>query len=732
MPTRRNPVSFLAPLLLLAATGAHAQIDALRRARDAARDAPTVATLFGKQPAITTTIDDARDGVAALDGFEPKSYSPMADMPRATGGTYLLVPGTYVLVTQSFCLKPGAYGPRTSAGYLHAAWKGEKAPLVSTLIARSVDHPEVPQRQVQLLLWAIVMRADMNQLYPETKQAALKLLTSAELLDLAGYKLGVVPDAVRERALQSVPEPARSALETENEMRRLLVSAETQYADIERVAVRDGALPANEAMMNFPDGRWSYHPSGFFIRYAPRSYTFMRVDIYYPDKFEIHRDGSGRITSVTKADGREIRPDRSPWHLLGDDGAGRAQLRTLQMLSRGVMTDARRELLALARADYHDLQRLDPVVDRGDRAELREATHSALARYMGIARLSSIPRGSLLEQSLRPARARDGYRYWIAPVASNGGPSAVPMPGVGSWNPSHGGATPGGSLQRLAPSGSPVDLPSYAPPQTSSADDPPAEPDALDKAEKVVGAFNNASDAFSAMTDPAGFIGGQPQGQMLGAGFDAAFSNARQISNAMQGRDSGDEEETGPDYQTFARPRAIEIPTAAAPSLSGTRAAAVNDAIATTFRMAMALEALATTRARFAAALSAHDQTWVNNQGLALIHLKRLAGLEMVRLSHELRTMQRLWGSAARATEDQVRAAQRTLAANGWSTERRALARQLGTSDADLEEQRRRVLPLDARTTANDAGKTIQNLQDALYRYGAYLALLPEVPPPWE
>ena len=123
------------------------------------------------------------------------------------------------------------------------------------------------------------------------------------------------------------------------------------------------------------------------------------------------------------------------------------------------MTDARRELLALAHADYDDLRRLEPVVDRGDRAQLREAAHSALARYMGIARLSSIPRGSLLERSLSPMQTRDGYRYWVAPVASGEAAGSPPMPGVGSWNPSKGGATPGGSFQRLAPSGKP-DAPS--------------------------------------------------------------------------------------------------------------------------------------------------------------------------------------------------------------------------------------------------------------------------------
>jgi hypothetical protein len=727
----------------LRATGADAQITAIRRARDAARDATTsVSSLFGKAPAITTNIDDARDGVAALDGFEPTSYSPMADMPRMREGTYLLVPGTYVLVTQSFCLKPGTFGPTRGSGYLHAEWKGDKAPLVSALIARSVDHPEVPQRQVQLLLWAIVARADMKQLNAETKEAALRLLTPAELLDLSGYKLGVVPDAVRNRVLESVPEPARGVLEAENEMRRLLVSGETKYADIERVAVRDGALAGGDALMTMREGRWSYHPSGFFIRYAPRSYSEMRVDIYYPDKFDIHRDASGRITSVTKPDGRGIRPDRSPFLPIGNRGASEAtlRLRVLESLSRGVAIDARPDLLKLARADVEDLQHLEEMVAAGgtlavraDTMLVREAVHSALARYIGIARLSAVPRGSSLERSLRPDHTGGGFRYSLASMAQAG---AHTFPTPGRWNPSKGGATPGGTFQRLAPSGNPMNIPSYTPLQKSeSSDEPPSEPDALDKAQNAIGAFNNASDVFGAVTDPAGFIGGQPQGQMLGAGFDAAFKASRGISNAMQGKDSGDEEEeapAAPEYQTFARPRIIEIPKTTPTSLSAPRAAAVNDAIAASFRMAMALEAVATTRARFSAALEAHDDAWVNAQGQALIYLRRLAGLEMVRLSRELRKMQQLAGPGALTTEEKVREAQRELASNGWSAERRAVARQVGVSDAELDARQRRVLALDPRTTAIDAGATVKNLSDALYRYGAYLTLLPEVPPPWE
>ena len=61
-----------------------------------------------------------------------------------------------------------------------------------------------------------------------------------------------------------------------------------------------------------------------------------------------------------------------------------------------------------------------------------------------------------------------------------------------------------------------------------------------------------------------------------------------------------------------------------------------------------------------------------------------------------------------------------------------AVARQMGWSDADLEVRRRRLLALDPVKTVSEVPGAIQQLQDALKEYGSYLALLPEVSPPWE
>src|SRR5687767_3801719 len=150
-----------------------AQIDALRRVRDAARSSATeLDALFGKEPPLTTSIDDARDGVPSLDGFEPASYSPMADMPWGQDGTIILFPGTYSLVSVGYCLKPGTYGPQSGDGYLYTEWKGPKAELIKRILQRHPDNRDIPRVDVQMLLWAILTRADVSKLGPAAQAAA--------------------------------------------------------------------------------------------------------------------------------------------------------------------------------------------------------------------------------------------------------------------------------------------------------------------------------------------------------------------------------------------------------------------------------------------------------------------------------------------------------------------------------------------------------------------------------
>jgi hypothetical protein len=463
----------LAPFTILArAHDAQAQVGVLRKARDAARDrALDIETLFGKEPPLTTSIDDARDGVPSLDGFEPESYSPLADMPWGQDGTLLLFPGTYVLMSQGYCLKPGTFGPQTGDGYLYTEWKGPKADLIKRVLQRHAEHRDVPQAQVQLILWAIIARTDMSRLQPETKVAAAKLLTPVEMADLLGYKLGVVPDGVRQRALQSAPAPVRELLEAENEMRRLLTPPTHALCRHGRVAVRTGTVrPATQFIVRAGAGRTT--PAAFFIRFLPSTYSNVRVDIT-TRKSSAPSRCVGRIISISTPDGRRLEPnppEPATLHAVSHLRAnGRSRNEILAAAAWDESSNARSTLLALAELDYRDLldvqrsmvssRRISGTMGTSSsRTFIREAVHAALARYIGLRHHVSIPRGSALAQSLRPVWMRSVIMYVVAPVASNEW-ATVQGSGGGGFQPSSGGGIAPGNRQRQGQSGVPSALP---------------------------------------------------------------------------------------------------------------------------------------------------------------------------------------------------------------------------------------------------------------------------------
>lgn len=250
------------------------------RATDALIDSLPEVGLLRQSPAITTSFEDT-DPTATIE-FEPESFTSLATMPRDDGGAYLLTPGTYQLEVESYCLKAGTRGPSQGDGYLYAPLKGSKSSIVYNLLTRAEAHPEVPQRDIQVLLWAIIARAKFSDM-PLTMQAtAARMLTPEELFELNGGALGLVPNKVLSRALADLPEPVRRVVEAEARLRRLLTQANTTYEELERVAVLAGLAPAETGAI-VSRQRWSLHPSGFYVRYLPRSYSRTLIQVYVPD-----------------------------------------------------------------------------------------------------------------------------------------------------------------------------------------------------------------------------------------------------------------------------------------------------------------------------------------------------------------------------------------------------------------------------------------------------------------
>lgn len=778
----------LAILVLLIPLSAQPQLGAIRKAAETARDRlPSVESLFGNGPVITTGLEDARDGVALLDDFTPRSYSPLMEMPRAQDGTLLLVPGAYVGMLQSFCLQPGTYGPQRGEGYLHAEWEGPRANIVTTIINRYGEQTEVTQSSTQKLLWAIIARADLRKADRDVQLTAARLLTPTEILDLTGYSLNAVPAALARRVLQSTPDATRRLLEAENQLRQMFSSAETSYANYEAIAVNTGALPESESRYAIPWKRWSYHPAGFFIRYTsrPREYYLMRVEIYYPEKVEIRRDASGRIISIASSDGRRFEPrNRAASVLLASYGGVPTRDILAEAVNRGPR-DPRLALMQLARADYTDLAAIQRGIGTASMSSgksassardfVQEAKHAALARYMGLSRLASLDRGSPLELSLRPKATVDGFTYVIEPVFEKKPGMMIP----GGMGPGGAGGVAPGQRQRLGPSLGMVGPPPHL--WGGPSGDPPD--DALDKANKAIDAINKANalkDFFSGgALDKAAMGAGTAQGQapggigpttspggMFDAGWKAMSDAARSISNAMGGGDAlwlpGSKRErdvaaspqsqvlvipashssmrsigTPPeaarrmDYRTLSKPRAIEFNRLDYP---GNRAHsdAMNAMLRSTFRLATLFESWALAQQRMADAANARDEEWQLKQGKALIYLKRMSGEAMLQLSADIATVKRTAPPGPIVTAEGVAAAQAGLRQDGHHPHVVHAAQQLGMTGADLETLRQQTLSQNPHTVAARFPSALQEIQDALVAYGKYLMKMPEVNPPWD
>jgi hypothetical protein len=247
-------------------------------------------SLRGEEP-VSTNFSDAENEVVLPDEFSPKQFTSLLSLPIGPSGGVLLRPGAYEAVVQSFCLHAGTHGPTQGEGYLYAPLKGSRAIVVHSLLRGVGQHPAIPQNQVQELIWAIEARAKISDLPPDLQHTASVLLTKKESFEVNGGALGLIPSAVWDRALESVPSEERQMLEIQAELRRKLSSASSTFEELERIAVLEG--PALHDGPRTPGTRWSSHPGGFFVRYLPNGYKETKLQVYVPDAQSSSHAGLG-------------------------------------------------------------------------------------------------------------------------------------------------------------------------------------------------------------------------------------------------------------------------------------------------------------------------------------------------------------------------------------------------------------------------------------------------------
>lgn len=263
-----------------AITSASAQFGGLGNVVKALPKPKLPSIMAGSQP-ITTNLNDAVYGDAGKDNSGPTGQAKsLLSLARTATGGFMLKEGYFEMIAQSYCLHAGTYGPGGGDGYLYAPVKGAAKDAVTSILQNSVAHPEIDQRDIQALLWAIVSRSKFEDLSISLKATASKLLTPQQLASLNRNALSVLTSPQLSRLIGGAPPGVRQVLEAESRMRSLLSGPSYSYAELERVAVLAGQAPRGSGSQDTPSGRWSAHPDGYFIRYIPTSYSQTLVQIW--------------------------------------------------------------------------------------------------------------------------------------------------------------------------------------------------------------------------------------------------------------------------------------------------------------------------------------------------------------------------------------------------------------------------------------------------------------------
>jgi hypothetical protein len=265
-----------------------------------------VANPFEKESPLSTSLADAVTEIPFLDDFEPQDIAPLSRMPRGPNNGFMIQePGAYTMSAQSYCYHAGTHSPSRGKGYIFAPMKGTSADIIRGVLRRSVSYPNIPQHDVQALVWAILAQSKPSKMDSGISSTANVLLTKDDISKLEGNALDDVSQDLYSRALGKIPPQGRQVFEAERLLRDA-VTRSVPYGELERIAVLTGEPLPGKDDRPVPSGRWSYHPEGYLIRYYPDGYQKTVMDVYFPEDIVIKRDTNNRIFAIQWKNGQTL------------------------------------------------------------------------------------------------------------------------------------------------------------------------------------------------------------------------------------------------------------------------------------------------------------------------------------------------------------------------------------------------------------------------------------------
>ena len=300
-------VAFTLVLAVLLSASAAAQLPRPADLADLVRKVPSLDRFMKNRP-LDSSIDDSPGPQLFLDRHEATINRQPGDMkrlPRTSNGGFVMRPGLWEGSFESYCLRPATRGPSgaQSDGYLWAPLKGPRANAIGIVLRAAAAHPNIPQDDIQMLLWAMLARTRVNEMPPKLQAAARALLPAGEINAISVDGLQVINVADRTNLFRSVTGPMRQALEIESDLRYEFSKGNANYEQIEKIAVLSGTAPPPPNKKAVRRGQWSRHPAGYYVRYFPDSFRHMKLQVLVPNRVKIVRDQLHRIISVEDARG---------------------------------------------------------------------------------------------------------------------------------------------------------------------------------------------------------------------------------------------------------------------------------------------------------------------------------------------------------------------------------------------------------------------------------------------
>lgn len=195
----------------------------------------------------------------------------LMDLPQSQYGGFVLKPGFYEADFKTYCLQPGTPDPRQGDAYLQGPITGYRKEIVETVLLNSKDHPDMDQRNIQLLLWSVVSGSDFNDLTYAAQSDAHKLLTPKQIYQLKGGVLGAIKEVSYSTGM----------INANSDIKRLFETSVHSYDAYENIAVRREQSKVIRNGVKYD--QWYKQNENYYVRYFPESYKKVKIQVYVPD-----------------------------------------------------------------------------------------------------------------------------------------------------------------------------------------------------------------------------------------------------------------------------------------------------------------------------------------------------------------------------------------------------------------------------------------------------------------